>query len=243
MAAVADGQHSNFNLTMLKEMKSNDKCAVFGYIRTIQCLLNDSYGDQNPFYIIPELVSYICLAFYACAEYFDTINHAAVYHDNQRRIAHVAEHSDNVSCYGVINIPSINGTVHIWTVQINDIGRHEARWGVVIGIDESKRSGFNGCFCFQSNTVNYGYYGQGQYWSRNKYLGRKAGFDTNDIVKMKLDLSERTLSYSKNDGDMLTIFDEIKIGENIEYCLAVHLRFASADVSLLNYVSYKPHNK
>ena len=236
---LLDEYESNFDISRLKEINPDDKHTVFGFIRSAQTLLHTKHGNDNPFYTIPELVSFICLAFYCCAEYFCTINSGAKYFDNQRRIAHIPDNNKNVTCYGVIDIPSTDGRIHIWTLKINHIGSHKQRWGVCIGIDDAERLGVDSAFCYQ-RTNNYAYYGQGQYLCSDKHRGHTDGYDTDDIIGMRLNLYDKTLSYSKNDGKMKQLFEDVTVRKDLKYCLAIHLRFSHADVSLINYTSYKP---
>ena len=210
-----------FSISNLKRRTKEDTFVVFGYVR-------QSHVDA------PPLVVYVCLAFYGCAEHFIQTNHAAVIIEDKMRIQHHPQHDDNVTCYGFIDIPSTDQIIHTWTFKINDIGRNSSRYGVNIGID-SGRKAVNSAFCYQRSSHNYGYYGQGQILYSDKPRGNKEGYDSNDIIKMQLDLKNQTLSYAKNDGALEVFFDKIVTEQWVSYCLAVHLRFARADVTLLEY--------
>ena len=47
-------------------------------------------------------------------------------------------------------------------------------------------------------------------------------FETNDTFIMSLDLQNRKLSFQTNDDEEYIAFTEIAVGDDIEYCMAVH---------------------
>ena len=59
----------NLDFERIKHIHPSTKLIVEGYLRESQLLL----PSDNPYYIIPELIHFICLCFYDIFEYFNSI--------------------------------------------------------------------------------------------------------------------------------------------------------------------------
>ena len=52
---------------------------------------------------------------------------------------------------------------------------------------------------------------------------------------MLLDLKKKCISVKVNNGEKNIVFDDILIGDGIEYCMAVTLQYVDSGVQLLDY--------
>ena len=141
-------------------------------------------------------------------------------------------------CYGKVEIPSISKGIHEWTFNI-DL-KHEY---MAIGIDDTTHSikdqggPWIGCAHFSQRYFlwNDGVSNEcrgAEKTNENIYFG------TGDKVRMTLNMTERTLSFSINDKKEHIIFEGIVTGEDIAYCMGIHMQGISDSITLLKYETH-----
>lgn len=100
---------------------------------------------------------------------------------------------------------------------------------IAIGIDVTKhiRKKYGHCNNPRDTTKCFALWSSGgsSQWDQNyDSIGRFGlEFDTDDEISMILNLSDHTLSNSKNKDDMRVVFKDITVGEDIEFCMAVYI--------------------
>eukprot|EP01084_Bolivina_argentea_P092817 166963_1 len=97
------------------------------------------------------------------------------------------------SCYGAIVIPSIGDSIHRWKFRVDKLGN------MAIGIDEAPGASKEGWFINQNDTKNYAWGNWGKKCSQGTQKVYGTMYGTGDIIEMILNLSDGTLSYSKNE--------------------------------------------
>ena len=142
----------------------------------------------------------------------------------------------NSLCYGSICIPSTVKRIYSWKFKIVKNAQFMA-----IGIDETKyirkeEGGFNDK---TGKSYAYGLWNDGDknQWNRGLIIKRgddSPQFNTNDTVCMILDLSSRTLSYQINDNEKFVVFTNIKVDNDIEYCMAIGIQQIDDSIQLLS---------
>ena len=147
--------------------------------------------------------------------------------------------SDSV-VYGSQCISSMNEEIHRWTFKII---KKTLWWYIVFGIDETKhtRKEYGGFDTRSKKSKSYALWSNAYKCEHgDMYDFKKADnaprFDTNDTVNMILDLSSKSVSYQVNHGDMFLAFEDIAVGQDIEYCMGVCIGGADDCVELLSYI-------
>ena len=88
-----------FSFTNIINIKKSTQFSVFGYIRQNQALLN----PDNPYYNIPDLVCYICIAYLAEIEYFTVFSDGIKLGDDGKRITKIVS-AGFAAAYGNVDI-------------------------------------------------------------------------------------------------------------------------------------------
>ena len=151
--------------------------------------------------------------------------------------------SFNETSYGNLTINSNDAAIHHWKLKIHKIKfkicKIESNSSPIIGISESTLTHCGKIFT--STGKGYGLCCNGNIYSINSkdkktyfHSFSKQQFKTNDIIRMKLDLYQQTLSFSINNQEWI-IIDEIKISSNIKYKIAVFLGLKDDCIQLLSY--------
>ena len=151
---------------------------------------------------------------------------------------------DNTS-FGKISIPSTSKAICKWYFKINHISNEfepEFKDPFRIGI-VSKISSTNKSFMDKAQNEDYKFYG---YQLGSEILESHHG--TNEVPTyerqprvnytycMTLDLQKREIRYSRNNKSLGIAFDNIDIGDDIEYKLAVTIGYKYGKISILKYV-------
>ena len=188
---------------------------VFGWIRLQQCLLP---LDENTFYIIPDLVIYLCLQFYwirgcwdipgSSIKIFGTISH------------YVIGSSWNNTSYGLLTIPSMNGGVYKWTLKIHYISKHLSIVGITSDLDCMKHS--------ISRTDKPHYILHSERAKRNGDYSQ---------VDVELDLNDKVIRFYIDGVVLRKSCKKIRCDDNIKYKLAVSLFETGDKVSIINFES------
>lgn len=140
-------------------------------------------------------------------------------------------------CYGAEIISSTAGGIYQWTFKII-----EGRSAMAIGIDETsyiRKAADVGAFdCKAGKSKCYALWHDWDTteWDHTGYIKAKDDsprLKTNDIVVMKLDLESHTMSLTVN-NDKQTIFKNITIGDDINYCIGVYMGGHSDSIELLD---------
>ena len=119
-------------------------------------------------------------------------------------------------CYGSWVISSTDDGIYQWTFKILN-----QKVRMAIGIDTTYKRMDGGWFG-DDRSKSYSLWSNGTVdgWDgESKKTNLK--FGTNDIIIMSLDLKSQTLSYKINEGDKHVLFKNIKIWDDINYCMAV----------------------
>eukprot|EP01083_Nonionella_stella_P010569 30088_1 len=197
--------------------------------------------------IIPDVICLLVSTFYE-REYFEIINDQSIKHMDgnlQQSICGKKRMNPNTS-YGAISIPTSedNQCIYNWTLKVFNLD--EASYDVYIGIDEySKYQALCTSFAGLDCRSNYAYSSRGKLCanrhatlqtaprSRSRSRPLRENLRDGDIITMRLDLIENTLSFFKNDRALKNRFANIERGKYLKYRLAVCIQGA-VTVSLLD---------
>ena len=236
-----------------QKRRYNPKYTVFGYVRSSQTSLSKA-SSYSLFRNIPIAITSLCVLYYEPIEYFDIINTDDIklsedkksiykYHQRRNYESGFGYHFglDNTS-FGKISIPSTSKSICKWYFKINNIPKKPSFDPFRIGI-VSKISSVNKSFLDKAKNEDYKFYGYqtGSRILENHYgrpqvptYGRYAR--VNDVYCMKLDLQKREIRYSRNNKSFGIAFENIDIGEDIEYKLAVTIGHKDGNLSMMKYV-------
>ena len=223
---------SNFNSII--NVNKSSKPLIDSYINHVQNQLFTSSPDpQNTMVIIPELVRVICFFYYCHHEYFED-NTNKINELKSKKIIKISDNKMNIeligdccwenSIYGTQIIPSNSNIICEWKLKINIECNID---DCIIGIT-SNNNDCNKLFCNNNLSENYCLRlndgkkrGNGSSWTPhyNKCCYK------NDIIGMKLNLRNKTLSYSHNGENIGIAFTNVKCSDNVQYRLAVGMYY------------------
>ena len=190
MATLQD-PNSFLNESQLQKVNKEFKYVVFGYIREQQ--------NNHSFDIIPKLVMFIILAFYAdISDEFDKTlcgDNVKISVDGKSIIHFQKNYSSNTS-YGKKIINSMDDGIYIWRLKLFDDKNYEMN----IGIDNAKAKYVNGNLYSNKDKASYAYCASEPYvfkWNENTpkrnaniYKFSKSG----EILKLQL-LNKQKMVY------------------------------------------------
>eukprot|EP01084_Bolivina_argentea_P187040 322270_1 len=175
------------NFKQLKQISQRTQDIVFGYIREIQ--------KDHSFQQAPELIGFVCLAYYYLSEYFDTIGANAEIDEEKTTITNTHKQYRYASAYGRIKILSTETGIHKWKFKINGSKEYMS-----IGIEEDGFKNLNQGVHFRKG-ISYALMCTGGTTKNGKlnssYLPN--GYKKGDIVEIILNLSNKTISFIVND--------------------------------------------
>ena len=200
---------------------SQDHKIVDGFIRNYLSEQNMNDDCSIPTDIINLIFIFYHIIMEDSFKYYNPDTYTLSNHDMKiTRTGHISS-----VCYGSFEIPSTYGGIYSWTFKILNIG-----WNIGIGIDETKHirkdnGGFNTRLGESKCYILY-HDGDRRKWDCDEVISRddkQQEWANNDIVEMALDLQHRTLSYKLNDGQEQVQFEDLVIGQDINYCMAAFL--------------------
>ena len=196
---------------------------VEGYLRDKLMNSKDDHYEEN---LINIIIEYLLLK-----EYFSKLDTRDVKLDETQTKIEKTGGGFN-TCYGLVKIPSLSQIQHHWRFKMINIHHF-----VAIGIDETKYLRIScGLFDFEDSKA-YGVWSDGgtTHWAVHKADYKQYKYQNGDVVEMILDLKEKEIYVSVNEAEPILAVKDIDIGDEIEYCMAVTLSFASDCVQLLEY--------
>ena len=200
---------------------------VNGYIKKQQNLLPHK---ENPYYLIPPLVTHLILLYYFNNEYFvNTPKGYIISHD--KKTIQKTEWS-TVSMYGNIIIPSTRSGIYYWSFKVLQV-----EVNLTFGITSDIEHSFESSFWSDENHSNYGamYSGHKVSKANPEFNYSFDDLNNNDIVKMELDLNKKELSYWVNDKYIGPAYTDIDVGEDIKYKMAVDMMRQDTKVQFIDF--------
>ena len=207
----------------IKHVDDKSQKLLCGYLRNIY---NDDVGNGNDHqHIIPDLVLNICLLFYFRGDYFEMIVNGNTYSDcewdnfilsnNDKTVEKVDGCFGNL--YGKIKIDSLSQIVCQWRIKIMNAMYVEL--GVSADVSDEY---FYGSFRLPNNTFvcngNHRVFGvckvSDYHWMK---------WNNDDVVDIKLDLTQRNIEYFLNDKSAGVLFEDIPVGVGMEYRLVIYM--------------------
>ena len=152
---------------------------------------------------------------------------------NYRQITKTGATGWDNSSYGSTIIETAkNENIYIWTFHIAKCAYDS---GMVIGIT-SKYSITTNAFSREKVSPNYGVLSyNGQKVSKHNYKSYGKQFKENDIINMILNLKKRTISYKINDIDQGVAYNNIVVGNDVNYKLAVTLGATNNSLQIIDF--------
>ena len=204
----------------IERMDDNTKNVIFGYIHSLE----KKYKEI----IVPQLIIYICAAFYYIMDEFDDklVAKDVVFTDDNACI-----HSEGVlgggwrTVYGKCICK--DNEIYNWKIKFVDVDLSKTNntWKTIFGIikndDELMKSKLQTFFIGDKDS--YGFVGSQGMKTQTPYTseGIKYGEilqNAGDIIEIVLDLNNYTLSYIMNGTDYGVAYE---VESNVEYRLAV----------------------
>ena len=235
------------NFELLKGADPRTKDIVNGFIKNSQVLLPN---EENAYYNIPSLVFMMTLLYYYNPEYF-TKHGRDISLNETKNIAHLEKSAGYSTVYGNITITKKDQGKHIWTFNISEPNKQVI---MTIGIDSSAKRFLNADFnTIENECAFYGYqcYGEDSSDPNIKiqgYLAYNDDIDTNryswrygtcysaevSIVKMVIDMDDKTIRYFVNDEDQSIAFKDICFDKDEEYTMCVSMD-ETVTIQLIDY--------
>ena len=214
-------QTSMMSTKDLDKIDSKTKHLVHGFVREMNSILTQ---------IIPEPIIYVILSFYFLGEYFEIFDpkYYKVTEEN-KTVTKTSNTGWSVpSCYGKMLIDSDSGGVYEWVFRIltqntcMDYGISSS-YNLDKAFTRSSESS-NYCARYAAHKVSKN---KQEYWS---------GFHMSpgNCLKMKLDLNKRTLSYDVDADPIGVAWENIDVGPDIKYRMAIFFLHSRCSIKLLS---------
>ena len=219
-------QGNKIDFERIKEIDKFVRLSVYGYIRQCQKLLP---SEINPYFNISQLIIFIILLYCDQPEIIETVDTTLYDIDDSHTTITKKESSGGGSIFGKTTICSDKGGIYKWKFKIITTGIN-MRFGI------SSSYGMERLFTRNKNSSNYA----------ARYAGRKESkgslfndydfyIKRYDIVQMELNLDTRQLIYYINDRSLGPAYEDIDIGEDIKYKLAIHIYSKDATIKLIDF--------
>ena len=207
----------SFDLERIKKIGSDSKSLVFGFIR-------ESYHD-----LIPDLVGYTCLLFYACLSLFEENLHSKnleLSGFDKNTVTKISnDYSYQDAAYTTEWIPSDTKQVYKWKIRNNGPGLS------LIGIISdrhhqciNKDIDADGCYLITSSGILYENGGSS--------CGVISRIRRGHIFTLTLDLNAKEIRGYIDEHTEYVLFDEIETGTDIKYKLALSMRDVNASLAV-----------
>lgn len=207
-----------FDKQLLFQMDTKTKLFVYGFMRRHSNSLRLA-NNNNSFYNIPELVTYICLLYFYSVEYFKCAQPGGIISKDLKTVSIMEDqhamiqqdkdgfieiynniHTKWISFFGRHNIESTSNCHCVWDLKLHSL----KDCYFIIGLTTNRNNKINNQYLpFQRNKrdINYAYYlqcNEGYYKYKRKQYGDFEKFKGCQelIVSMDLNLNEKTISYS-----------------------------------------------
>ena len=238
---------SKVNLDKVKKIKQIYKNIVFGYVRTSQRKLFSNLNN-NPFYIIPVLVDYLCLLFYYEEEdeFNPKLRGRNIKISNNNKIINYynidSVHNNASTCYGKKVISSTINNTYEWKFKMlkmenysnyinNGIDNANGKW--INDAPHTKKE--KASYMVWCGTKDYGV--NGYRWDRQTlfHINFPGFYHEGDILTMtlKFDNDGGILIYEINGKKFM--FKNIVREKGLEYRLAVTLKQVNESVQMTEF--------
>ena len=224
--------YTDFKMLALIEQDTTD--TVNGWIRKEQKLLP---FEQNPYYIIPQLVIYKCLMFYHQTNNFD-VHGKRIFLNDAKDIAVVnpKRGGEWTSVYGKTTVKNIDPYIYKWEIEILCHSHH--RGDIIIGFDSSfnkKPAVMDDDFAGDANITRkyYAYCSNGAKYPKTDKSNQGERFTKGDKIMVELNVDKKTINFYKNGICQDVEYDNIEL---LTYTrLAISLITANHSVKLTKF--------
>lgn len=224
------------NLEELKKIDQQIQHIVFGFVRQCQSLLPDH--TENAYYTIPSLAFYLCLSYFHSA-YLDKNNRGkymkvneesnSVSIDKGEEGTHVTDWSMGNTIYGNQWLRSNSNMKYEYELEITHI--HPSYSDVYIGIsskdvtiqDYVNDNVSEDCIYYAQTNWGSTYTNHNSNDKSHKAYSGKPYTKSGDILRLMINFKEKTVKLSVNNDEEGACFTNIKIGDDIEYKLAISI--------------------
>ena len=221
----------------VKYVDDRSQKLLCGYLRNIY---NDHAANDDE-HIIPDLVLNICLLFYFRREHFSAIvnwkkdqKNFMLSNDNMT-VSLVDGCAGNV--YGEVKIDSMSEIVCKWSIKVENQKTKVWAQYVELGVsgDEPPGTYFSGCFRLSRNSFICK--GNGVLYGVCKVTDKcwDLNWEHGDVVDIKLDLRQRNIEYFINDKSIGVMYENIPVGEDINYRFVTYMGHDGGCVTIENF--------
>ena len=215
------------SLEHVKIIDQDSKDCVNGYVRELQEL----FPSDAIYYTIPPLIIHWILLYFYIWEKFDADNCCSNFKIcNQLQNKTVTKTSSNPGAAYLTNI--IKSGVHFWKFKL--IRLNKSGWSITIGVWRNNHSKIINKLMssFECRRKVYGWRVNYNLLCDIKTFSGIARCYQGDTVEMLLDLNQKELKYSKNNGKMFTAYTNI---EDTSYTAVVCAYCMTDCIQLISY--------
>ena len=212
---------SFLKLEELKEIDPKIRSVVFGFIREAQEIFP---VNENPYYIVPELITYMILNFYYARVFWDIIAEQYALSENKQTITKTMRHGWSNASYINIEVDSMEECIARWYVTTDKCGTsHNDNYHVKVAI-------MGGAYSTKGLDTNRSDGGEKEdfvYWSYNGHLlssisnmGRanySPKWKEKDVICCILDLKNKEISFELNGENVGIACKYIKCQDGWKY--------------------------
>lgn len=209
---------------------SRSEYVVFGYLRNMDSRFSLSSH-------IPPLVSHLCLRFYFIFECFDEARTDCFkISDDRLTIANIKQCGYQHTIFLCKWIESTSKSIATWKFERNSTDSVGTIGFGIISTDEEDLLYSDFCSVEPKHKPNYCVYNVG-YKFENGKSGQNMTHQVihKNVATFILNLSKKTFSCLDAKGDIMILFDDIEISNNIKYKFAVQIRYYGDYLKLIDH--------
>ena len=221
-----------FNFQLLNSIDQRTKDIVNGYIHKVQTLICGH--DNNPYFIISDLIISLCIIYYYQSEYFSVWGSEMMIKSSYLEKQNIVEmRSGNWNtAYGnlQINAKNYSNSILKWKIKIlNDA------W-MCFGLDASNKKYLRAVFWSRQAAKDgnkfYCYRSDGFKYSHNNTLtvqyGERYGGDyhAGDEVTLELNVKHKTIKFYKNSEDLGIAFKDFDGSVTYNFAVTISGRYS-----------------
>ena len=227
----------------MERTHERNRIIVNGFVRQSQSLLP---FEDNPYYNLTEVITQICLVYYALNEYWNLLHHDFVTEENGRRLTRIKGKGRNNTNYGNLTVPSKGNCGYEWHIKINKFRYDRGAIGIV-DANES-RNYIVKAIGKTPEALSYLYYGGSGDLSYRAFYEKAYGiaYKTGNIIIIKLDTKNGIVQFhhAKNETAEVVLSSscDIEQRDSLSYQLAATMEWDGTSITLIKFQQYGVSN-
>ena len=209
---------------------SRSEHIVFGYLRNMDSIFSLSSH-------IPPLVSHLCLRFYYIFECIDRVRTDCFkISDDRLTVTNIKQCGYDHTIFLCKWIESTSKSIVTWKFERNGTDSVGTIGFGIISIDEESLLKIDFCSTLPKYEPNYSVYDVGYKFKHGKSEKNMSHHVIHkNVATFILNLSDATFSCLDAKGDIMILFEDVRIAQDIKYKFVVQIRYQGDYIKLIDH--------